>query len=147
MASLNKIQIIGGLGRDPEVRTTPSGQKVASFSVAINEKFKDKNGQPQEKVEWVNVVCWRKQAEIAEKYLRKGSQVYVEGKLQTQSWDDPNGQKRYKTEVVVSNFQMLGNKGQNQQAPNRQEAENTNQMAQDDSFGNVPTYQEDTLHF
>ena len=117
MASLNKVQVIGNLGRDPEVRMTPSGSKVASFSLAVTERFKDKNGQQKESTEWVNLVLWRRQAEIAEQYLRKGSSIYAEGKLQTQSWDDPNGQKRYKTEVVVSNFQMLGSGKGQQQAP------------------------------
>lgn len=111
MAALNKVMLIGNLGRDPEVRMTPSGSKVASFSIAVTERFKDRNGQQQEKTEWVNIVLWRRQAEIAEQYLRKGSQIFIEGKLQTQSWDDPNGQKRYKTEVVGSNFQMLGGRG------------------------------------
>lgn len=111
MAALNKVMLIGNLGRDPEVRMTPAGAKVASFSIAVTERFKDRNGQQQEKTEWVNIVLWRRQAEIAEQYLRKGSQIYIEGKLQTQSWDDPNGQKRYKTEVVGSNFQMLGSRG------------------------------------
>ena len=119
MAALNKFIGIGNLGRDPEVRTTPSGQKVASFSVAITEKFKDKDGQQKETTEWVNLVLWRRQAEIAEQYLRKGSQIYFEGKLQTQSWDDTNGQKRYKTEVVVAHFQMIGKNqgGDQQQSP------------------------------
>ena len=107
MASLNKVQVIGNLGRDPEVRMTPSGSKVASFSLAVTERFKDKNGQQKESTEWVNLVLWRRQAEIAEQYLRKGSSIYAEGKLSTTSWEN-NGQKHYKTEVVVSNFQMLG---------------------------------------
>lgn len=109
MAALNKVICIGNLGRDPEVRMTPSGAKVASFSIAITEKFKDKNGQQKETTEWLNVVLWRRQAEIAEQYLKKGSSVYLEGKLQTQSWDDPQGQKRFKTEIVGSHFQMLSN--------------------------------------
>lgn len=113
MAALNKAMFIGNLGRDPEVRTTPSGSKVATFSIAVTEKIKDKDGNPKEITEWVNIVLWRRQAEIAEQYLRKGSQIYIEGKLQTTSWDDQNGQKRYKTEVLGSNFQMLGSKGGN----------------------------------
>lgn len=108
MAALNKVICIGNLGKNPEVRMTPSGAKVASFSIAITEKFKDRNGQQKETTEWVNVVLWRRQAEIAEQYLKKGSSIYLEGKLQTQSWDDPQGNKRYKTEIVGSHFQMLG---------------------------------------
>ncbi len=116
MASLNKVQVIGNLGRDPEVRMTPSGSKVASFSLAVTERFKDKSGQQKESTEWVNLVLWRRQAEIAEQYLRKGSSIYAEGKLQTQSWEN-NGQKHFKTEIVVSNFQMLGSGKGQQQAP------------------------------
>jgi single-strand DNA-binding protein len=108
MAALNKVMIIGNLGRDPEVKMTPSGQKVGNFSVAVTEKYTDKQGQKQEKTEWVNVVFWGKQAEICEQYLKKGSPIYVEGKLQTQSWEDDNGVKKYRTDVVGSVLQMLG---------------------------------------
>lgn len=111
MAALNQFTFIGNLGRDPEIRMTPSGSKVASFSVAITEQFKDKDGNKKETTEWVNVVCWRRQADIAEQYLKKGSPIFGQGKLKTQSWEDTNGQKRYKTEVEISHFQMLG-KGQ-----------------------------------
>ena len=106
--SLNKVLLIGNLGRDPEVRATPNGSKVATFSVACSESWKDQSGQKQERTEWVTVVAWRAQAEIAEKYLRKGSKVYVEGKLQTRTWEDKNGGgKRYATEVLVERFMML----------------------------------------
>jgi single-strand DNA-binding protein len=112
--SLNKVMIIGNLGRDPEVRTTPQGSKVASFSVATTERYNDRQGQRQEKTEWHNVVLWNKTAEIAEKYLRKGSNVFIEGKLQTQSWDDQQtGQKRYRTEIVGDRMQMLGGRSDN----------------------------------
>ena len=111
MASLNKVQLIGNLGKDPEVRKTPAGQTVASFSLACTEKYNDRNGQKQEKTEWVNLVVWGRSAEIAQQYLKKGAQIYVDGRLQTTSWDDAtSGQKRYKTEVVVNNFLMLGGK-------------------------------------
>ena len=106
--SLNKVLLIGNLGRDPEVRATPNGSKVATFSVACSESWKDQSGQKQERTELVTVVAWRAQAEIAEKYLRKGSKVYVEGKLQTRSWEDRNGGgKRYATEVLCDRFMML----------------------------------------
>lgn len=108
MGSLNKVMLIGNLGKDPEVRAIPSGTKVANFSIATTENYTDKNGQKVDKTEWHNIVMWRGLAEIAEKYLRKGSQIYVEGRLQTRSWDDQNGQKRYTTEIVVDNLQMLG---------------------------------------
>ena len=108
MGSLNKVMLIGNLGKDPEVRAIPSGAKVANFSIATTENYTDKNGQKVEKTEWHNIVMWRGLAEIAEKYLRKGSQIYVEGRLQTRSWDDQNGQKRYTTEIIADQMQMLG---------------------------------------
>jgi len=110
MASLNCVHLIGNVGKEPEIRTTQSGSEVASLSLAVTERFKDKNGQMQEKTEWFNLVAWRKQSEIIKSYVKKGSSLYVQGKLQTQSWDDPNGQKRYKTEILISNFQILGSK-------------------------------------
>jgi len=109
---VNKVIIVGNLGRDPEVRTTPSGQPVANFSVATTRKWNDRDGNRQEKTEWHDIVCWGKQAEIAGQYLHKGKQVYVEGRLETRSWEDKtHGDKRYRTEIICDNFQMLGRKG------------------------------------
>ncbi|HEX9941851.1 MAG TPA: single-stranded DNA-binding protein [Thermoanaerobaculia bacterium] len=109
---VNKVILIGNLGRDPEVRSTPSGQPVASFTLATNRRWKDKNGQRQEQTEWHNIVVWGKQAEVAGQYLTKGKQIYLEGRLQTRSWDDrQTGEKRYRTEIVCENFQMLGQRG------------------------------------
>jgi len=109
---INKVILVGNLGRDPEVRSTPSGQSVASFTLATNRKWKDKNGQRQEQTEWHQIVCWGRQAEVAGQYLTKGKQIYVEGRLQTRSWDDKqSGEKRYRTEVICDNFQMLGQRG------------------------------------
>ncbi|MCP4203074.1 MAG: single-stranded DNA-binding protein [bacterium] len=109
---LNKVMLIGNLGRDPEVRSTPSGQNVASFSLATNRKWKDRDGNRQEQTEWHNIVCWGRQAEIAGQYLSKGRQIFVEGRLQTRSWDDKQtGEKKYRTEIVCDNFQMLGSRG------------------------------------
>jgi single-strand DNA-binding protein len=106
---LNKVLLIGNLGRDPEVRSTPSGQPVASFSLATSRRWKDKNGQRQEQTEWHNIVVWGRQAEIAGQYLTKGKQIYVEGRIQTRSWDDrQTGEKKYRTEIVCDNFQMIG---------------------------------------
>lgn len=106
--SLNKVMLIGNLGADPEVRNTPSGAQVANFRVACTENWTDQAGQRQERTEWVTVVVWNKSAEIAQKYLRKGSKVYVEGKLQTRQWEDKNsGGKRFATEVICDNFVML----------------------------------------
>lgn len=108
MAGVNKVILIGNLGSDPEVRTIESGAKVANFSIATTERYKDKNGNPVDKTEWHNIVMWRGLAEIAEKWLKKGSQIYVEGKLRTRSWDDQNGNKRYTTEIMADSMTMLG---------------------------------------
>ena len=106
--SLNKVQIIGNLGADPEIRSTPGGAKVANFRVACSESWKDQSGQKQERTEWVTCVAWKVTAEIVEKYVRKGSKLYVEGKLQTRTWEDKNGGgKRYATEVLVDRIMML----------------------------------------
>jgi len=108
---LNMAQIIGHLGRDPEVRYTPEGTAVANLAVATNETWKDKDGAKQERTEWHRVVVWGKQAEIAREYLTKGRQIYVEGSLQTRQWDDKDGQKRYTTEIRCQRFVMLGGRG------------------------------------
>lgn len=108
----NKAFLIGNLGRDPEIRSTQSGQPVANFSIATNRRWTDRNGQRQEQTEWHNIVCFGRQAEIAGQYLQKGRQIFVEGRIQTRSWDDrQSGEKRYRTEIVCDNFQMLGQRG------------------------------------
>lgn len=108
--SVNRALILGNCGKDPEVRMVGEN-KVASFSVATTEKYKDsKTGEWKENTEWHNIVCWRNTAEIAEKYIKKGTQLYVEGKLRTRSWDDQNGNKRYVTEIVADTIQLLGKK-------------------------------------
>ena len=109
---VNKVILIGNLGSDPEVRYTPSGVPVANFSLATTETWTDKSGERQERTEWHRLVLWRKLAEIAGQYLKKGGKLYVEGKLQTRSWDDQSGQKRYSTEVVVNDMQMLDSRGE-----------------------------------
>lgn len=115
---VNKVILIGNLGRDPEVRSTPSGQPVASFTLATSRRWRDKGGQKQEQTEWHNIVVWGKQAEIAGQYLTKGKQIYIEGRLQTRSWDDKNsGEKKYRTEIVCDNFQMLGSRGGDFESP------------------------------
>ena len=108
MASVNKVILIGNLGKDPELRYTPGGAAVTNFSIATNERWKDKSGQSQERTEWHNIVLWGRLAEIANDYLKKGSPVYIEGRLQTRSWEDRDGNKRYTTEVVGNQMQMLG---------------------------------------
>lgn len=109
--SLNRAQIIGNLTRDPEVRIA-GGQKVASFGVATNFTWTDQTGQKKEKAEFHNIVAWRKLAEICEMYLRKGSKIYVEGRIQTRDWEGEDGVKRYRTEIVVDNMLMLDKKGE-----------------------------------
>ncbi len=116
--SLNKATLIGNLGKDPELRYTSSGVPVASFSLATNESWKDQEGKIQERTEWHNIVAWQKLAEICGEWLKKGSKVYIEGRIQTRSWDDKNtGQKRYMTEIVAQDMIMLDGKnsgGRNQ---------------------------------
>ena len=149
MGALNKVMVIGNLGRDPEVRMA-GPTKVANFSVAVTEKYNDKDGNKKEKTEWINIVLWAKLAEIAEKYLNKGSTVYIEGKLETQSWDDKDGNKKYKTEVRGLSLQMMGSKGDNQQSNhggNRQESEHNNQMGHQEHQGRSAQPVEDDLPF
>jgi single-strand DNA-binding protein len=111
MAGVNKVILIGNLGKDPEVRHLENGTAVANFPIATTETYKDRSGNRQEQTEWHNIVLWRGLAEIAEKYLRKGSQIYVEGKLRSRSWEDKEGNTRYITEVVGDNLTMLGSRG------------------------------------
>ncbi|WP_299758952.1 single-stranded DNA-binding protein [uncultured Pontibacter sp.] len=108
MASVNKVILIGNLGKDPEVRHLEGGVAVARFPIATSESFKDKSGQKQERTEWHNIVVWRGLAEVAEKYLRKGNSVFIEGKIRTNSYQDKEGVQRYSTEIVVDNLTMLG---------------------------------------
>lgn len=110
MASLNKVLLIGNLGKDPEVRYTASGTAVASFSLATSEKFKNKEGEWEERTEWHNVTLWGRLAEIAGEYLGKGKTVYIEGRLQTRKWQDKDGKDRYTTEIVGEKMQMLSRK-------------------------------------
>ncbi len=118
MASVNSVILIGNLGRDPELRKTPSGASVCSFSIATTERYTDKQGQRQEETEWHNITAWNKQADAMGQYLRKGSAVYIEGKLKTQSWED-NGVKKFKTDIIVKNFQFLDSKPEGQQQQNQ----------------------------
>ncbi len=105
--SVNKVVLLGNLGADPETRFTPAGTQVVTVSLATSDTWLDKNGERRERTEWHRLVLWRRLAEIAAQYLRRGSKVYVEGKLQTRSWEDVKGQRHYMTEVVVSDLQML----------------------------------------
>lgn len=112
---INKAILVGRLGKDPESRFTGDGSQVCNFSLATDESYKDKNGEKVQKTEWHNIVAWRKLAEICATYLKKGSLVYIEGKIQTRSYDDKEGVKRYATEIVASEMKMLDAKGKDTQ--------------------------------
>jgi single-strand DNA-binding protein len=111
MAGVNKVILVGNLGKDPELRYTPSGQAVATFSLATGRKWKDKEGQMQDQTDWHNIVTWGRQAEIAKEYLKKGSPIFIEGRIQYRTYNDRDGNKRYITEIVAQSLQMLGRKG------------------------------------
>ena len=110
MAGVNKVILLGNLGKDPEIRQLETGVKVASFSLATTESYKGKDGNRVDQTEWHNIVLWRGLAEVAEKYLKKGNTVYVEGKIRTRSWEDKEGNKRYTTEIIGDNMTMVGGK-------------------------------------
>ncbi len=144
MASVNKVILIGNLGRDPEVRHTQSGTAVANFTMATTEKWNDPSGERQERTEWHRIVVWGKQADIAGEYLRKGKQVYVEGSLQTRDWTDREGNKRYTTEVRAQRFQMLGRASDHPVAP---AAEGAPAVAEPGGGGGGGGYEEDDIPF
>ena len=139
MASVNKVTIIGNLGRDPENRYLPSGEQVTSISVATTENWKDKSGEKQEQTEWHRCVFFGKLAEIAGQYLKKGSQVYVEGKLRTQKYTDKDGIERYQTQIIANTMQMLGSKQDS--GPNGNNGRNSYSEAK--QTGRRPTAQPD----
>ena len=121
--SLNKVMLIGNVGKDPEIRyldgnnPNQGATKVAQFTLATTERYRDRNGELRENTEWHNIVCWRNSADVAEKFIRKGTQLYIEGKLRTRSWTDQSGNKRFTTEVAVDNLQLLGKRNDNPGAP------------------------------
>lgn len=136
MASVNKCIFIGNLTRDPEIRYMSSGEAVANFSIACNDSWKDKNGQKQERTEYVNVVAYRKLAEIIGEYLKKGRPIYIEGRMQTRKWQTKEGQDRYTTEIVCDQMQMLGGVSGDTGASNRGgEVGNQNTSQQNNSSG------------
>ena len=129
--NLNKAMIIGNLTRDPEIRNTPSAVTVASFSIATNMVWTDQNGQRQEKVEYHNIVAWRRLAEICGQFLRKGSKVYIEGRMQTREWTGQDGIKRYRTEIIAENLIMLDRAGANSAQPFQPSAPQGQSQGQD----------------
>jgi len=118
MAGINKVILVGNLGRDPEIRSLENGVTVAKFPLATSETYKNRNGEKVETTEWHNIVMWRGLAEIAEKYLKKGSRVYIEGKIRTRSYDDKDGNKKYITEIEADNMLMLDSRGDRTDAGN-----------------------------
>lgn len=111
MSGVNKVILVGNLGGDPTIRYTPSGTAVANFNIATTERYTTKEGEREERTEWHRIVAWAKLAEICNQYLKKGKQVYIEGRLQTRQWEDQSGAKRSTTEVIANNMQMLGRAG------------------------------------
>ena len=124
MAGVNKVILVGNLGKDPEVRYLDSGVAVANFSLATTESYKNKEGERVNQTEWHNIVLWRGLAEIAEKYLKKGSSVYIEGKIKNRKWEDKDGNTRYNTEILADNMTMLGSKP----SPNSEQSESSNDI-------------------
>jgi single-strand DNA-binding protein len=134
--SVNKVILVGNVGKDPDVKYTPSGVPVAKFSLATNERFKDKSGEWQERTEWHSVIAWQRLAEIVGEYVQKGNKLYVEGRLQTSSWEDrQSGDKKYKTEIVAHDLVLLGsnNGARDANVPQRSHAEHT----EEDSSGSI----------
>lgn len=138
--SVNKVILIGNLGKDPEVRHLENGAVVANFPIATSETYKDRNsGERVSQTEWHNIVVWRGLAEVAEKYLKKGNSVYIEGKLKTRSWEDKDGNTRYTTEVVADNLTMLGGRPENGEgAPSASKPVNDPGNAFDDDTDDLP---------
>ncbi len=153
MAGVNKVILVGNLGIDPEIRTLESGAKVARLRIATSESYTNKEGIKVENTEWHTVTMWRALADIAEKYLAKGKQVYVEGKLRTRSWKDAEGNDRYSTEVVADNMQMLGragddqNQGGSQQQAPKQQSSPQQSSSQQSSPVSQSASEEDDLPF
>ena len=146
MASLNKVMLIGNLGKDPEVRFTAAGQAVASFSLATSEKFKGKSGDMEERTEWHNITLWGKLAEIAGEYLSKGKTVYIEGRLQTRKWQDKNGNDRYTTDIVGDKMQMLSAKGERSGGGGGSDTSSTPKSGGGSSY-EEPPFQDDDIPF
>lgn len=134
MAGVNKVILVGNLGKDPEVRHLEGGVAVAKFTLATSESYKDKSGQKIDQTEWHNVVVWRGLADVAEKYLKKGMTVYVEGKLRTRTWDDKDNHKHYATEVVADTFTILSKKENNPSSAKEEENDLGNKIGDDLPF-------------
>jgi len=134
MASVNKVIVLGNLGKDPDLRHLPNGDAVCNFSLATTESWKDKDGNKQDKTEWHNVVIFRKLAEVAGEYLKKGRPVYIEGRLQTRKWQDKEGKDRYTTEIVADQMQMLGSRDEAKEVAKTSTPANFDDMESDIPF-------------
>jgi single-strand DNA-binding protein len=142
MASLNKVMLIGNLGKDPEVRYTASGTAVASFSLATTDRIKNKNGEWEDKTEWHNITLWARLAEIAGEYLSKGKTVYIEGRLQTRKWQDRDGKDRWTTEIVGEKMQMLSGKGEGGSGGGGGGGRSSARQADEGGYNSGPSYDE-----
>ena len=155
MASLNRVMLIGNLGKDPEVRYTAAGTAVASFSLATSERFKGKSGEYEERTEWHNVTLWARTAEIAGEFLSKGKTVYIEGRLATRKWQDKEGKDRYTTEIIGEVMKMLSGKGEGAPAGNQQRSSGANNQQRSSGVNNQsqgsqyegPAFDDDTIPF
>lgn len=152
--SVNKVILVGRLGRDPETRYTSGGQAVANFSVATDESYKDRSGERQKRTEWHKIVVWGKQAEIAQQYLKKGSLVFIEGRIQSREWQDKEGQKRTSFEIVATNFRMLGGRGDSAAAgagaapgASRSSDDFEHAAPADDAIGSAPDISDEDIPF
>ena len=134
MAGVNKVILVGNLGKDPEVKYLDNGVAVANFSLATTENYKNKEGEKVSQTEWHNIVLWRGLAEVAEKYLKKGASVYIEGKIKTRKWEDKDGNTRYNTEILADNMTMLGGKKDSQENPINSPQETASDKADDLPF-------------
>jgi|SRR6185437_10842486 len=150
--SVNKVILVGRLGRDPETRFTGGGQAVANFTLATDSTYKDRSGERQKKTEWHRIVVWSKLAEICQQYLKKGSLIYIEGRLQTREWEDKSGQKRSTTEIVASEMRMLGSRSEGAAAGaggggGASHAAEPDVMASDDTGGHEPNISDEDIPF
>jgi single-strand DNA-binding protein len=137
MSSLNKVMLIGHLGKDPEVRYTPDGAAVASFSLATSENWTDKNGTRQERTEWHNIVAWSKLADLSKRFLTKGRQVYIEGRIQSRDWNDRDGNKRRTTEIIATQLVLLGSRSQGMENNAQPMAASSRSQEEDQPFGDT----------
>ncbi|MBE9503219.1 MAG: single-stranded DNA-binding protein [Proteobacteria bacterium] len=149
MAGVNKVILVGNLGRDPEVRYTKNGQAVASFSLATTERWTGKDGNKEDKTEWHRIVAWGKLGEICGEYLVKGKQVYIEGRLQTRDWDDKDGNKKSTTEIVANNMVMLSQAGGSQQSygGNQQASSGGGQTGSSGGSNDADDFEDDDIPF